>query len=165
MPTLSGAALKQRLEARAFTDLFVEELGWDRLRGSAAQQLAVDGDTVRLEGLAQKREVPVYLLRAGTLPDRNRRRRIERELSRRQLEHLLIFLDEASGAQVWQWVKREAGKPDRVREHPWRPGMGPEQRRSVDRVISPFPYSNSADCSAGARSAAGYGRYRPCAHL
>lgn len=129
MPTLSGATLKQRLETRAFTDLFVEELGWDRLRGSAAQQLAVDGETVRLEGLAQKREVPVYLLRADTLPDRNRRRRIERELSRRQLEHLLIFLDEASGAQVWQWVKREAGKPDRVREHPWRPGMAVEGLR------------------------------------
>lgn len=127
MTVLSGEALKRRLERREFTDLFVEELGWDRLRGAAEERLQIDGDAVRLEGLAQKRDVPLYLHRG--LPDRGRRRRVERELSRRQLEHLLVFLDEATGAQVWQWVKREAGRPDRVREHAWRPGQPVEALR------------------------------------
>ena len=120
MTTLAGAALQRRLERREFTDLFVEELGWDRLRGAAEERFQIDGQAVRLEGLAQKRDVPLYLHRG--LAGRNARRRIERELSRRQLEHLLVFLDEGTGAQVWQWVKREAGRPDRVREHSWRPG-------------------------------------------
>lgn len=127
MTVLSGEALKRRLERREFTDLFVEELGWDRLRGVAEERLQIDGDAVRLTGLAQKRDVPLYLHRG--LPDRERRRRVERELSRRQLEHLLVFLDEATGAQVWQWVKREAGRPDRVREHSWRPGQPVEALR------------------------------------
>lgn len=127
MTVLSGEALKRRLERREFTDLFVEELGWDRLRGAAEERLQIDGDTVRLRGLAQKRDVPLYLHYG--LPDRERRRRVERELSRRQLEHLLVFLDEATGAQVWQWVKREAGRPDRVREHAWRPGQPVEALR------------------------------------
>lgn len=127
MTTLSPAALNRRLERRELTDLFVEELGWDRLRGAAEERLQIDGAAVRLEGLAQKRDVPVYLHRG--LPDRDRRRRIERELSRRQLEHLLVFLDDGTGAQVWQWVKREADRPDRVREHAWRPGQAVEPLR------------------------------------
>lgn len=135
MPTLSGAALKRRLQARQFKELFVEELGWDRLASVSQERLVVDGAEVRLEGMVQKRAVPVYLHRGSALPDRHRRQRIERELSRRQLEHLVVFLDETSGAQVWQWVKREPGRPDRVREHAWRPGDDPEALRQKLDVL------------------------------
>jgi hypothetical protein len=129
MPTLSGTALKRRLERREFSDLFVEELGWDRLRGVADQKFEVDGQAVRLEGVVQKRDVPVYLHRSPALPDRDQRRRIERALSGRQLEHLIVFLGEGDGAQVWQWVKREPSRPERVREHAWRPGEPVEALR------------------------------------
>lgn len=129
MPTLSGTALKRRLERREFSDLFVEELGWDRLRGVADQRFEVDGQAVRLEGVVQKRDVPVYLHKSPALPDRDRRRRIERALSGRQLEHLIVFLGEGDGAQVWQWVKREPNRPERVREHAWRPGEQVEALR------------------------------------
>lgn len=122
MPTLSGTALKGHLERRTFADLFVDDLGWDRLRGVADLNLAVDDQTIRLEGVVQKRDVPIYLHRSADLPNRDRRRRIERVLSKRQLEHLIVFLGERDGAQVWQWVKREPGRPERVREHAWRPG-------------------------------------------
>ena len=129
MPTLSGTALKRRLERREFSDLFVEELGWDRLRGVADQRFEIDGQAIRLEGVVQKRDVPVYLHKSQALPDRDRRRRIERALSGRQLEHLIVFLGEGDGAQVWQWVKREPGRPERVREHAWRPGEPVEALR------------------------------------
>ena len=129
MPTLSRVALKRRLERREFSDLFVEELGWDRLRGVADQRFEVDGQAVWLEGVVQKRDVPVYLHKSAALPDRDRRRRIERALSGRQLEHLIVFLGEGDGAQVWQWVKREPGRPERVREHAWRPGEQVEALR------------------------------------
>jgi hypothetical protein len=129
MPTLSGAALKRRLERREFADLFVEELGWDRLRGVADVSFIIDAQAVRLEGIVQKRDVPVYLHRSATLPDRGRRRLIERALSGRQLEHLIVFLGEQDGAQVWQWVKREPGRPERVREHAWRPNEPVEALR------------------------------------
>jgi hypothetical protein len=129
MATLSGAALKRRLERREFSELFVEELGWDRLRGVADQRFEVDGHAVRLQGVVQKRDVPVYLHSGPTLPDRDQRRRMERALSGRQLEHLIVFLGEGDGAQVWQWVKREPGRPERVREHAWRPGEPVEALR------------------------------------
>lgn len=129
MPILSGTALKRRLERREFSELFIDELGWDRLRGVADQRFEVDGKAVRLEGVVQKRDVPVYLHKSSTLPERDRRRRIERTLSGRQLEHLIVFLSEGDGSQVWQWVKREPGRPERVREHAWRPGEPVEALR------------------------------------
>src|SRR4051794_25332361 len=119
MPTLSAKALQSHLETGSLSDLFVEELGWDRLRGVSDERFVVDGEPVRLQGLVQKRDVPVYLHRSSLLPDRQRRRRIERELSKRQLEHLIVFVEDGSSAQVWQWVKREPNRADRVREHAW----------------------------------------------
>jgi hypothetical protein len=129
MPRLSPERLQSRLRARQFIELFVEELGWDRLRGVADITLDVRGTAERLKPVAQKRQVPLYLYRATPLPDRTRRRAIEGALARQQREHLIVFVDDATGAQVWQWVKREPGRPDRVREHAWRPGDDPEGLR------------------------------------
>ena len=129
MPRLSPERLQSRLRARQFIELFVEELGWDRLRGVADITLDVRGTAERLKPVAQKRHVPLYLYRATPLPDRTRRRAIEGALARQQREHLIVFVDDATGAQVWQWVKREPGRPDRVREHAWRPGDDPEGLR------------------------------------
>src|SRR6202030_1867370 len=53
------------------------------------------------------------------LPDSTIRRRIERELTKAAHEHILIFSDTAKSIQVWQWVRREAGNPTRVRETGW----------------------------------------------
>lgn len=129
MPRLSSDRLQSRLRARQFIELFVEELGWDRLRGAADVPLDVRGTAERLKPVAQKRDVPVYLYSATPLPERARRRAIEAALARHQREHLIVFVDDATGAQVWQWVKHEPGRPDRVREHAWRPGDDPEGLR------------------------------------
>src|SRR5207237_452737 len=45
------------------------------------------------------------------------RRRIEQEVTKSVQEHVIVFTDAAQTAQVWQWVKREAGKPAAYREH------------------------------------------------
>jgi hypothetical protein len=129
MPRLSSQVLRNRLRGRQFTELFVEELGWDRLRNTPDVVLDVRGTTERLRPVAQKRSVPLYLHRASPLPDRTRRRAIEAALARQQREHLIVFADDATGAQVWQWVKREPGRPDRLREHAWRPDDDPEGLR------------------------------------
>jgi hypothetical protein len=129
MSRLSSQVLIKKLQGREFTELFVEDLGWDRLRNAPDVVLDVRGTPERLRPVAQKRSVPLYLYRAASLPDRVRRRAIEAALARQQREHLVVFADDASGAQVWQWVKREPGRPDRLREHAWRPGDDPEGLR------------------------------------
>lgn len=38
-------------------------------------------------------------------------RKIEREVTKHAYEHFIIYVDAAKQRQVWQWVKREQGKP------------------------------------------------------
>ena len=51
------------------------------------------------------------------------RRKIERQVAKLAFEHLIIFIDADKTIQVWQWVKREAGKPAACREVDYRTGQ------------------------------------------
>ena len=62
----------------------------------------------------------VYLCapgRGGAIPDPADRRRIDKEATKTAYEHLIIFADAARTIQVWQWVRRERGKPAALRQH------------------------------------------------
>jgi hypothetical protein len=114
------AAVKERIRKFDFAGLFTQELGWDRHKGSLTAHLP-DRDVV-LNAVAEKRGFAVWhcpTLPDQKLPDSALRRRIERELTKAAHEHILIFTDARHSLQVWQWVRREAGKPTRVRETLW----------------------------------------------
>ncbi|MBI3989587.1 MAG: SAM-dependent methyltransferase, partial [candidate division NC10 bacterium] len=101
-----------------FTTLFVEELGWDR--HAARLEVFVDGLTFILSVIAQKRGMVAFTcapLSDGRIPDYPTRRKIERQVAKSVHEHLIIYTDAAQTTQIWQWVKREAGKPTACREH------------------------------------------------
>lgn len=134
MAVLDAGKLQRRLDAGQIRELF-NDIGWDRAP-PADERLLVDEEPVTLTPVAQKRAVPVYLHRAATLPDRGRRVRIERALWKRQPEHLIVFQATDTGAQVWQWVKREPGRTDRHREQAWLPGQDVEPlRQKLDALI------------------------------
>ena len=124
---LDRNAAKQRIKAFDFGGLFTQELGWDHHKGTLTLHLS-DRD-VSLNAVAEKRGFAVWLCPtpAGeNLPDSAGRRRIERELTKAAHEHILIFTDAGKSMQVWQWVRREAGKPTRVRETVWTQGQSGE---------------------------------------
>ncbi|MCF8120618.1 MAG: Eco57I restriction-modification methylase domain-containing protein [Deltaproteobacteria bacterium] len=101
-----------------FHSLFIEELGWDH--HDARLEIILGERTIKLEALAEKRGMVAYLCPAApdeTLPDHAARRKIEHQVSKRAHEHLIIFTDANHTTQVWQWVKREPGKPLACREH------------------------------------------------
>ncbi len=100
--------------------LFIEELGWDRHTGTLT--LSIDQTDVTLNAIAQKRGLVVYLYQ-GTIPDYATRRKIERQVTKTALEHFIIYTDHANTLQIWQWVKREAGKPTACREHMYHRGQ------------------------------------------
>ena len=52
----------------------------------------------------------------GAVPPQSARRQIEGQVAQTNYEHLIIFADAAENRQVWQWVKRESGKPPALRE-------------------------------------------------
>src|SRR5712691_1054587 len=101
-----------------FKALFVEELGWDS--HTASLDVTIDGRTFALTAVAQKRGMVAFLYRPSgqlEIPEYALRRKIERQVAKSVQEHLIIYTDTAQAMQIWQWVKRELGKPTACREH------------------------------------------------
>ncbi|MBI2311717.1 MAG: Eco57I restriction-modification methylase domain-containing protein [Betaproteobacteria bacterium] len=116
--TLNVARARQLLAKGDLRSLFVEELGWDW--HSAPLQVTVGGSSLTLAALAHKRGMVAYQWAApegGRLPDYAERRKIEHQVAKSVHEHLIVFTDAHAETQIWQWVKREPGKPAACREH------------------------------------------------
>ena len=116
--SLNAARARQLLAKGDLRTLFVEELGWDR--HSAPLQITVGASTLALAALAHKRGMVAYQCATpvgGRLPDYAERRKIEHQVAKSAYEHLIVFTDAKAETQIWQWVKREPGKPAACREH------------------------------------------------
>jgi hypothetical protein len=112
-PTITRAAQARKfLEQGDLRSLFIEELGWDShpttLKIPSAEPL------IALQAIAQKRGMVAYQFATppgSRLPDYAQRRKIERQVAKVAHEHLIVFTDASNETQIWQWVKRETGKP------------------------------------------------------
>lgn len=115
---LNADRLRQLVRGFDFRPLFLEELGWD---GHQAElEIRLDGRTLSLTAVAQKRGMVVYRCSAPageSIPEYPERRKIEKQVARQAHEHIIIFTDAENSTQIWQWVRREPGKPAACREH------------------------------------------------
>jgi hypothetical protein len=115
---LNADRLRQLIRGFDFRPLFLEELGWD---GHQAElEIRLDGRTLSLTAVAQKRGMVVYRCSAPageSIPEYPERRKIEKQVARQAHEHIIIFTDAENSTQIWQWVRREPGKPAACREH------------------------------------------------
>ena len=102
-----------------FTQLFVDDLGWDRPAQQQPYTIAVGEEHFELDVVAHKRGVQVLQCRPdaeGRVPSYATRQKIERKVTAEAQEHLIVFADAAQNIQVWQWVARTSGKPVQYRE-------------------------------------------------
>jgi Eco57I restriction-modification methylase len=109
---------RQYLKDFAFKALFVEELGWER--HAASHDVTVDSESYRLAAFAHKRGLAVFVCEPGPdgrIPEYATRRKIDRQVTKLVHEHVIVFVDSCKTTQVWEWVKREPGKPVACREH------------------------------------------------
>src|SRR4051794_23026123 len=114
MASLNAARVRDLLKSGELERLFVEELGWDRHR--ARHQIARPGGaSYTFTAVAEKRGVVAFRC-DGEIPAYPQRIELERELRKLVHEHVVVFADSA-GRQIWQWVRREAGRPTAAREH------------------------------------------------
>ncbi len=121
--------LRAWLHAFQFRELLVEGLGWNHDQAAPAL-VEADGHEYALERIAEKAGFPVYVCGPaanGAIPGYPVRRTIERQVAKLTYEHLIVFIDAARTEQVWQWVKRESGKPAACREHPFHAGQTGER--------------------------------------
>jgi len=110
--------VRELLKEFDFVALFREELGWDT--HSAHVEIQLDGQPQKLQAVAQKRGMVALRCptpAGGHLPEYSVRRKIEQQVAKAAHEHLIIFTDAGQTTQIWQWVKREPGKPAACREH------------------------------------------------
>ena len=117
--------LRSHLQAFDFPRLFVEGMGWDHFQVEPSV-LPVDGHEYALKPVAEKAQFAVFECASGpdgAIPEYPVRRKIETQVTKRAFEHLIIFVDAARTQQVWQWVKRQAGKPAACREHKFHTGQ------------------------------------------
>ena len=116
---LDSKRAKNYLKQFEFEPLFVQELGWDYCEGQHLH-LSIEGNTYTLNALVEKRGMVVYCCtpdNQGRIPEYATRRQIDKEAAKYAHEHLIIYIDAAQTEQVWQWVRREIGKPTACREH------------------------------------------------
>ncbi len=116
--TTNRQQIQRDLKSMNFGELFVNELGWDRVREPALIVNVRDAGIFTLRPLVEKRGMKVLVCDVGTdaLPEQTVLRKIERAVKDYAYEHIIIYHNR--GEQVWQWVKREPGKPLAPRHFP-----------------------------------------------
>ena len=111
---------RQYLRESEFETLFIEELGWDYHR-TQPLNITVDETEYQLTAIAEKRGMAVFECSQTTtddhIPDYPTRRKIQKEVAKSFHENLIIYTDVEKNTQIWQWVRREHGKPTACREH------------------------------------------------
>jgi hypothetical protein len=122
--TLNTQNVKELLKEFNFKKLFIEELGWDR--HSFDLSIPVKEDIFSLHAIAQKRGVQIFICDPetnGCIPEYNKRKKIEREITKSAHEHLIIYQDKDKTRQIWQWVARRPGKVSAYREYTYEKGQ------------------------------------------
>jgi len=117
-------AAKQYLRNFDFESLFIRELGWDR--HSSTIEVIVEDTSFMLKAIAHKRGFVAYLCspaEGAKIPLYPIRRKIDTKVTRTTREHLIIYTDAENTTQIWQWVKREVGKPIACREQTYYKGQ------------------------------------------
>ena len=123
--TVSLEELRPHLQEFDFPRLFVEGLGWNHYQTEPLAVQVNDGK-YWLKPVAEKAGFVVYECVSSidnNIPLYPVRRRIESQATKFAFEHLIIFVDSDRKQQVWQWVRREAGKPAACREYAFNEGQ------------------------------------------
>ena len=120
--TIDRERARQLLNDFDLETLFTQELGWDR--HSQTLPIQINDTEYLLTACAKKRGMVAFSYVAPStdaIPDHAMRGKIERQVARSVHEHLIIYADRSNTAQIWQWVKREPGRPEQCRELPYDP--------------------------------------------
>ena len=120
MSLLNTDRTRDLLRAADFQTLFIELLGWDRHNQHV--DITVDGRQFSLNAVAHKRGMVAFeciSIDDKSIPLYPLRRKIDQQVTKSVREHIIIYTDPGKTTQVWQWVKREPGRPTACREHPY----------------------------------------------
>jgi len=110
---LTKDEFKSIIKTFSFKDLFIS-MGWDTVKLN--MPVALNDLVYNLNAVAQKKDFVIFTCESKTLPASDKRKKIEREVTKRFLEHIIIFYDISKNKQIWQTCIREPNKPYVIRE-------------------------------------------------
>ncbi|MGD0498574.1 MAG: DNA methyltransferase [Bryobacteraceae bacterium] len=110
------------LKSFDFRRLFLEQLGWDKHSGLLEK--VVDGRAYQFQAVSEKRGVAVLI--CDCIPEYSVRVKLDKLVAKDHFEHLIVFADRAAGRQIWQWMRRESGKPHAIRAYTYSTGQSGE---------------------------------------
>jgi type I restriction-modification system DNA methylase subunit len=99
-----------------FGELFIEELGWSHPRGKKSLPVTIENQEYNCQRIAEVSGVVVLEVSREDIPDSQTRQEIQRQVTERIAENLLIFVDSKRTRSLWYWVKREGSK-SYIRDH------------------------------------------------
>ena len=106
--TKAMVEIRSYLESQDFSGLLIEQLGWDNpgFRNSIKVKIEETETTFEVTPIASKKGMTIF--HCPAFPTRKEMAEIDREVSRRSLERMIIFTQE--GSQIWRWPEpRKAG--------------------------------------------------------
>ncbi|WP_438480851.1 Eco57I restriction-modification methylase domain-containing protein [Oleiharenicola lentus] len=126
-PRLRTIAARELLQKFNFTDLFIEELGWNNPAQSRGVSIKDQNETLwQSHEIAQLSGFRVFEVtpadRVTPLPDAATQATIWKALDAHAVEKLVIFVDRARTQSLWYWRKRE-GSRFLPRRHPYLKGQ------------------------------------------
>ncbi|MCP4356421.1 MAG: ATP-binding protein, partial [Chloroflexi bacterium] len=112
MNTFNIKRSRPLLKEFKFTDLFIEELGWESITSKKTKTVTVDDANYTCTPIAVLSGVMVFEVVAedGQIPNSKTRKDVWRKISADHHENLLVFVDGTRAHSVWYWVKRENNK-------------------------------------------------------
>ena len=106
--TESMMRIRSLLEKQEFTELLIEELGWDNPVSKQNIKIKMEDDERVFEVTPVAAKKGMTIFHCPSFPTRKEMAQIDREISRRALERMIIFTE--SGSQIWRWPEpRKAG--------------------------------------------------------
>ena len=126
--------IRQNIQDFRFEDLFIEELGWDYYRDRI--EVMIESGYVTLNAFAEKRGMVAFTVAA--IPEYKLRRKVEQQVAKVHRENIIIYTNPQRTQQIWQWVRRETGKPLASRERPFYAGQSGE---NIAQILAGIAFS------------------------
>jgi len=126
--------IRKHIQNFSFEDLFIDELGWDQYHDQLP--VPVEDQVITLDAFAQKRGLVAF--HYGGIPEYRMRRKIEQQVAKSHRENIIIYTDLEATQQIWQWVRREPGRPLANRERRFHRGHTGE---NIAQILANITFS------------------------
>lgn len=122
---ITKSQFKEFVQQFKFKELF-NHLGWDL--DNYTQSIEIDKVNYTLTSVAQKSLFKIFICKSENknIPNYAQRVKIEKQITKSFREHLIIFIDDNKKEQIWQYVVREIGKPNRPKQIQYKNDKEPE---------------------------------------